>query len=83
MPHRGLERRAFQHIFSAIQYGMQLAYIGQFSPKKPITSHTPTKQRRNTEIRARYAAGDTVEHLARLFGISPQRVSQIVRGKRA
>ncbi|MCZ7554589.1 MAG: hypothetical protein M5U05_18760 [Anaerolineales bacterium] len=40
------------------------------------------KRERNVEIRARYAAGMSVPELARLFGISEQRVHQIVRGKR-
>lgn len=43
-----------------------------------------TAQRsRNELIRLRYAAGESISDLARAFGISPQRVHQIVsfRGK--
>jgi transposase-like protein len=41
-----------------------------------------TAQRsRNELIRLRYAAGETISELARAFGISPQRVYQIVNFK--
>jgi Mor family transcriptional regulator len=36
---------------------------------------------RNELIRLRYAAGETISELARAFGISPQRVYQIVNFK--
>ncbi|MBN8592789.1 MAG: hypothetical protein J0M33_13580 [Anaerolineae bacterium] len=29
----------------------------------------------------RYAAGENISELGRVFGISPQRVNQIIRGK--
>jgi hypothetical protein len=73
---------AFQHLVDGIAYGMVLFYIGQSTPTFPVTDHTPTKHRRNEEIRARYAKGETIGHLARLFDISVQRVSQIVLKRR-
>jgi hypothetical protein len=57
---RGLEDGAFQHLVDGIAYGMVLLYIGQSAPTFPLTDHTPTKQQRNAEIRARYAKGETV-----------------------
>lgn len=36
---------------------------------------------RNELLRLRYAAGETISELGRAFGISPQRVNQIIRGK--
>jgi transposase-like protein len=36
---------------------------------------------RNELIRLRYAAGESISELARAFGISPQRVHQIVKFK--
>lgn len=83
MPHRGLRGRAFQRLVDGIAYGMVLLYISQSAPIFPVTDHTPTKQERNEEIRARYVQGETVGDLARLLGISEQRVSQIILGKRA
>jgi DNA-directed RNA polymerase sigma subunit (sigma70/sigma32) len=43
---------------------------------------TLTPRERNIIIRARYAAGETQAELARQFGISYQRIHQIVYGKR-
>ena len=82
MPHRGLRVRGFQHLVDAIHYGMLLMYVGQKTPDLPLTDHTPSQHERNRRIRTRYAQGDTVVELAEAFDLSPQRVSQIVRGKR-
>jgi Mor family transcriptional regulator len=82
VPHRGLCVRGFQHLVDAINYGMLLMYIGQKTPDFPLTDHTPSKHERNRRIRERYAKGETVVSLAEVFGISQQRVSQILRGKR-
>jgi Mor family transcriptional regulator len=79
---RGLRVGAFQQFKDAIVYGMVLMYIGQKVSMLPRTDHTPTKHERNQEIRVRYAAGEQVVYLAQVFGLSEQRVSQIVRGKR-
>ena len=48
------------------------------SPPDP----TLTTRERNIIIRARYAAGETQAQLARDFGLSPQRVHQIVHNRR-
>jgi hypothetical protein len=79
---RGPRGGAFQHLVDAVRYGMVLVYISLPVPASPRTDHTPTKYIRNEEIRARYAAGETIDYLARLFDISEQRVSQIIRGQR-
>ncbi len=82
MPHRGPRGGAFQHLVDAVRYGMVLFYIGQSTRTSPLTDHTPTKHRRNDEIRVRYAKGETIGYLARVFDISVQRVSQIVLKRR-
>jgi hypothetical protein len=61
---------------------MLLMYIGQAIPKFPLADYTPPQHDRNHEIRAQYAKGKTERELAEAFGISHQRVSQILRGKR-
>jgi hypothetical protein len=66
----------------AIRYGMLLMYLGQKASTVPLTDHTPTKHRRNDHIRRRYQQGETVMRLAAAFGLSQQRVSQILHGKR-
>jgi len=65
-----------------IAYGMVLVYIAQPTPAGPLSDYTPAKCQRNEEIRARYAQGEPATVLARQFGISYQRVHQIVRGQR-
>jgi Mor family transcriptional regulator len=50
-------------------------------PDEPQTDHIK-KNERNAEIIARYEAGETGASLALAYGISEQRVNQIVHGKR-
>jgi Mor family transcriptional regulator len=61
---------------------MEMLYDTPF-PETPRTDHTPEKADRNAEIVARYEAGETGAHLARVFSISEQRVNQIVRRRRS
>jgi Mor family transcriptional regulator len=42
-----------------------------------------TNEDRDTRIRQRYASGDGLSDLARAYGISPQRVFQIVKPNRS
>ena len=51
-------------------------------PNQPQNDLVPARTERNEEMRARYAAGETGASLARAYGISEQRVNQIVRGRR-
>ena len=43
---------------------------------------TPTKYARNREIRLRHQEGETLTSLAEVFGLSENRVWQIVHGGR-
>ena len=52
-------------------------------PTEPQNDLRPAQPERNEEIRLRRAEGGLVRDLAQDFGISEQRVSQIVHGKRA
>jgi Mor family transcriptional regulator len=61
---------------------MLLLYIGRKMPLVPLTDYTPSKHRRNQEIRERYAQGETIIDLAEAFEISAQRISQVLRGRR-
>jgi Mor family transcriptional regulator len=51
-------------------------------PTAPQTDLVPAQTERNAAIRARHAAGETVGNLARDYALSPQRISQILRGRR-
>ena len=61
---------------------MARLYAGFLLPDKPINRNHFKKSERNAEIIARHAAGEGLSDLARYYGLSPQRVSQIVRGQR-
>jgi Mor family transcriptional regulator len=43
-----------------------------------VTDKTPSQSKRNQDIRARHKAGETIAALALVYGISEQRVHQIV-----
>jgi Mor family transcriptional regulator len=65
--------------FSTIQVEL---YAGILLPSYSVTKLTPQKHTRNAEIRARHRAGESLSTLAAAFGISEQRVYQIVQGCR-
>jgi DNA-binding NarL/FixJ family response regulator len=51
-------------------------------PGTPQTNLVPKKSERNTEIIALYETGTSGANIAKEFGISEQRVNQIVHGRR-
>ena len=57
-------------------------YLGIVLPPHPVSKVTPQKHARNAEIRARHRAGESLSTLAEAFGISEQRIHQIVQGRR-
>ena len=57
-------------------------YAGILLPQKPVSRITPTKCERNEEIRLRHRQGETLISLADVFGLSENRVWQIVHGRR-
>ena len=67
---------------AAIQTILTRLYAGFSFPDKPINQNHVKKSARNTEIRTRFAAGEGLSDLAREYGLTPQRVYQIVHGKR-
>jgi hypothetical protein len=57
-------------------------HMGILLPPKPVSGITPTKCARNEVIRLRHQHGETLISLAGRFGLSEQRVWQIVYGRR-
>jgi hypothetical protein len=57
-------------------------YVDLLLPRGPVSRITPTKRERNEEIRLRHQQGETLIMLAELFGLSEDRVWQIVHGRR-
>jgi Mor family transcriptional regulator len=73
-------------VFEQLRYAarrlMVELYAGILLPSYPVSKLTPKKQTRNAEIRARHRAGASLSTLAETFGISEQRIHQIVQGRR-
>jgi Mor family transcriptional regulator len=61
---------------------MEMLYNTPF-PTDPQNDLVPAQTERNEEIRARYEAGETGASIAQVFGVSEQRVNQIIRGRRS
>lgn len=78
---RGFEPTACFDIWLAAFHILGALYDSPF-PTDPQNDLVPEKVERNAEIRARYEAGESVGELAAVFGISEQRVSQIIHGRR-
>jgi Mor family transcriptional regulator len=66
---------------AAVQTVLQILYKDQPPPTKPLPNRVSPKQKRNEEIRARYKAGETLEQLAKEYGVSFQRIQQIIKGR--
>lgn len=80
LPHTGFHDTSFPFsLASAVSFILRLLYINSTLPTSPITRHIVAKQDRNQEIRERYASGETLAELAKDYGISEQRVHEIVR----
>jgi len=82
VPLRGLQPRSCSTPALASARLIGRLYMGSRPSDVPLSGETPRQADRNTAIRTRHLAGETISDLACEFGISPQRVSQIVRGKR-
>jgi hypothetical protein len=67
---------------AAIQSIITRLYAGFSFSDKTINRHHIKKSERNTEITARFAVGESLSDIGREFGLTPQRVYQIVHGKR-
>lgn len=62
-----------KRLAQAIQHILKRLYVSSAQPDKPLTIAA-----RNELIRSRYRAGETMQALAAAFGISFQRVHQII-----
>jgi hypothetical protein len=67
---------------NAVSHLVNQLYHGLPIPASPQPQATPKQVARNAEIRAKYKAGTSVPDLAKRFGISKNRIYQILRGKR-
>ena len=80
---RGFDNRSvFEQLAYAARRMILENYAGILLPRKPVTRITPTKCERNEEIRQRHQQGETLISLAEVFGLSENRVWQIVHRRR-
>ncbi len=83
MPHRGLlDSSVFEQLRHAARRMILEMYVGIPLPQRPVTRITPTQCERNEEIRLRHQQGETLLSLAEVFGVSENRVWQIVHRRR-
>ena len=80
MLHTGLDLTSVHITEWAYIFLAQCLYDFAPLPEMPVNNAIPKKIGRNEEIRQRYEAGETMAELAKVYGISEQRVHQIVRG---
>jgi Mor family transcriptional regulator len=74
--------RSFPQVLFAVAFAMALSYRGLELPQFPVSDGTPPKGKRNVEIRARHQKGESMATLAEVFGITEQRIWQILNDRR-
>ena len=82
MPHRGIQGRSFPQVLFAVAFAMAISYRGLELPRSPVSNGTVPKCVRNAEIRARHQKGESIATLAEVFGITEQRIWQILNDRR-
>ena len=79
MPPRSIDTISVSYLDEAMDRLVWRLYKGRIAQTIPITDKIAAKRHRNRHIRARYEAGEGLSELARIYGISKQRVWQIVQ----
>jgi Mor family transcriptional regulator len=82
VPHRGMRGRSFPQVLFAVAFAMAISYRGLELPHFPVSDGTSLKCKRNAEIRTRHKNGESIATLAEVFGISEQRIWQIIYSRR-
>lgn len=83
LPHAFRADGSFIFTFEeAVAFLVKRLYPGSLLSPAAQSPTTRKKRNRNSEIRARYTQGVSVPDLAREYGISKNRVYQILSGKR-
>jgi len=82
MPHRGIQGRSFPQVLFAVSFAMAISYRGLILPRSPVSDGPTPKCARNAEIRARHKKGESIATLAEAFGITEQRIWQILNDRR-
>jgi Mor family transcriptional regulator len=69
-------------VLFAVAFATAIAYRGVELPQFPVSDGTSSKCKRNAEIRARHQKGESTATLAEVFGVSEQRIWQILNDRR-
>ena len=79
---RGLNATSFPKVLFAVAFAVSISYRGLELPQSPVSNGILTKCERNAAIRQRHQQGESYSTLANVFGISEQRIHQIVHDRR-
>jgi Mor family transcriptional regulator len=79
---RGIRGRSFPQVLFSVAFAMAISYRGLELPQSPVSDGTLSKCKRNAEIRARHKNGESIATLAEVFGITEQRIWQILNDRR-
>jgi Mor family transcriptional regulator len=63
-------------------FAISISYRGLIFPRSPVSDGTLPKCARNAEIRARHQNGESIATLAEVFGVTQQRIWQILNERR-
>jgi Mor family transcriptional regulator len=74
--------RSFPQVLFAVAFAMAISYCGLELPQFPVSDGTSPKCKRDAEIRARHKNGESIATLAEVFGITEQRIWQILNDRR-
>jgi hypothetical protein len=69
-------------VLFAVAFAISISYRDQHLPQSPVSSGPSPKRARNAEIRVRRQKGESIATLAEGFGITEQRIWQIIHGWR-
>jgi Mor family transcriptional regulator len=74
--------RSFPQVLFAMSFAMAISYRGMLLPQSSVSNGPSPKCARNAEIRARHQKGESIATLAEIFGITEQRIWQILNDRR-
>ena len=81
-PIGGIRGRSFPQVLFAVAFATAISYRGLELPQFPVSDSISPKCKRNAEICARHQKGESIVTLAEAFGITEQRIWQILNDRR-
>jgi hypothetical protein len=78
----GMQGRSFPQVLFAMAFAVAISYRGLNIPQSPVSDGTSPQCARNAQIRVRHEKGESIATLAEGFGITEQRIWQILNHRR-